>query len=61
MTDEAMARSASHVLGSLEEQVMLDEAALQATCAACDLTMTNIVHPSTVHREHLCGNPTGLR
>ena len=47
--------------GSLEEQVMLDEAALQATCAACDLTITNIVHPSTVHREHLCGNPTGLR
>ena len=29
-----------------------------ATYTAGDLTMTNIVHPSTVHRKHLCGDPT---
>ena len=46
--------------GTLEEQVMLNEAALQATCAACDLTVTNIIHPSTVHRQGLGGDPAGV-
>jgi hypothetical protein len=27
------------------------------TRAALDLTMSNIVHPSTIHRQHLCRNP----
>jgi tripartite-type tricarboxylate transporter receptor subunit TctC len=29
-----------------------------ATYAALDLSMSNVVHPATVHRQHLCRNPT---
>ena len=29
-----------------------------ALCLALDLTVSNVVHPSTVHRQHLRRNPT---
>jgi hypothetical protein len=28
------------------------------TYAALDLTVSNVVHPPTVHRQHLCCNPS---
>ena len=31
---------------------------LDALCLALDLTVSNVVHPSTVHRQHLRRNPT---
>jgi len=31
---------------------------LDAICLALDLTVSNVVHPSTVHRQHLRRNPT---
>src|SRR5216684_2007647 len=31
---------------------------LDAICLALDLTVPNVVHPSTVHRQHLRRNPT---
>jgi hypothetical protein len=31
---------------------------LDAICLALDLTVSNVVHPATVHRQHLRRNPT---